>query len=110
MEENSVIAKNLLEGKTCQNCKYRDRTFCIQTVGDKVIANPLPDDNTCSKWELKKLPKKLNVRWTKEMEVDLAKYHGLSAEEEITKTVSETMRKEIDDEITMKIKDIKFGK
>lgn len=99
-----IIAKNLLEGKTCQNCEYKRNNYCENPY----LSNTLAESNTCSGWE-KKSHKTFNVKWTKESEVVFHELNGLDVEEELIKAVSEEIRKTINDEITMKIKDIKFG-
>lgn len=117
MEKNSVIAKNLLEGKTCDNCEHSFRGSCkyCNNIDEPASITSLPKDNTCSKWKERKYNKVINVRWTKEAEIDLSTYYGLDAEDEIVEKASEAMQEEIEEEIEeeeviTRIKDKKIGK
>lgn len=54
------IAKNLLEDKTCDNCKYKEYEqgevyFCSidrqQDSNPYLGTKPIPEENTCERWE-----------------------------------------------------------
>ncbi|MFW6002115.1 MAG: hypothetical protein ACOCQD_02140 [archaeon] len=103
MDSNNKIAKNLLEGRTCDNCRYKeceqgDVCYCVlykQLDSNPYLGvRPIPKENTCTKWE-KRINKKLNVRWTKESEIDLTK----DIEKNLIKTVSKELIKFTDNEV-----------
>ena len=93
---STTIAKNLLEEKNCNNCLYKEGTFCTQPVVSKTnyMAESLPKEKTCAEWE-KRLNKKLNVKWTKETETDLT----FNSEEGLIKVMSKELIKSMDEEI-----------
>ena len=102
------IAKNLLEGKTCQNCKYRcceqgDVFFCdvnaYQDSNPYAGTQSLPKDETCHQWEeipkaiemnitsvpFSAKPQKLKIKWSAASEVELQSLHNLNIEDEFVK-------------------------
>lgn len=59
MDSDVQIAKNLLDGKTCDNCKYKECEMgevCYCTLYRQLDSNPylgtapLPEVNTCEGW------------------------------------------------------------
>jgi hypothetical protein len=45
------IAKNLLENKTCNNCKHYHEDDVEKTKDCEFWKLPIPAENTCEKWE-----------------------------------------------------------
>lgn len=106
MEKDFIIAKNLLENKTCKNCEYSFGESCkyYDDIDGPISIASLPEDNTCSKWK-EKHNKVLNIEWSKDAEVDISTYRGIDTEEELIKSVLE----EINNEITVSIMNKNVG-
>jgi hypothetical protein len=45
---NAIIAKNLLQGKTCYNCIFKVHGICLY---DHKNRKHIPEEKTCDKWE-----------------------------------------------------------
>ena len=83
---NPEAAKNILSGKSCYDCKFFHK--------DKCRYRDIPLDLICDLW---KDPKdtRLNVKWTKESEIDMKAYLDLNIEEELTKLAQEEYKGDI---------------
>lgn len=68
----------------------------ILTAGIAVVTLSIPFISDRSK-------RKLKAKWTPELAQDLKSFHGMEAEEELMKTLSEQIRHEIDNEILKSI-------
>jgi hypothetical protein len=81
--------KNHLKNKTCGNCRYRshfDPDRC------RYSRSKVPREKTCEHFE-EGTPGKLNVKWTKEAELDLKEFNNIDVEEELIKAASEELSK-----------------
>jgi hypothetical protein len=93
------ITKKLLKDETCAHCKYfwaenilGNGPFCTKRNNDK----KLPKEYTCEDFEKRPVGKKLKVTWSQQSLQDLKAWHGLDAEEELTKAASEEMKSAIE--------------
>lgn len=98
------IAKNLLENKTCNNCKFREHEqgdvfFCgIDSTNCYEGTKPLPKENTCERWEEIDFPY-VNVSWTKQSIVDISNMFNKDTEKELIETVAKELKNNIDQSI-----------
>jgi len=45
-KKNNIIARNLLEGKTCDNCHYKNQLISLGVYTDEYMN----ENNTCEMW------------------------------------------------------------
>ncbi len=86
MKANEVAKRLLADQNSCFKCSaFRDGKCRAKDDGS------IPPEFICENFR-----KGLFVKWSKESELDLSTFRGVSAEEELTKMVSEAMSQEID--------------
>jgi len=97
MKANKV-AKNLLQGKTCDNCEHGyQMSRCTKDLYDWNVLKDKSSDGTCECWK-KRAPfkgKKLNMKWSMEAAEALKSFSGINVEEELIKIAINEIKREL---------------
>lgn len=81
------IAKNLLQDKTCDNCIFIMGDFCTIRHEQK----RLPKENTCKRHTMR-FSQRLNVKWSL---MTQPIFRGVDVEEELIKTATNEIKREL---------------
>lgn len=100
MDKITDAAKNLLEGKMCETCKYCLHETSISNskselkCGFNFNSKKLPKHNTCEHWE--KTRNRLNINWSRQNEKTFKSFSSIDIEKELIKAVNEELTKNMD--------------